>query len=562
MVLDDFFQIEYVAKYQTWTQIWWADSFQLFRPVKNLLFYLIQGLAYKNMAAWHAIGMLCYLFGGTGVFVLLRRVFGDWRWAIVGAALWMLAPTQVSTVIWVSCANISLAAGFLAFSLVQADRAYEVTSRSKCIGHWIFAMLLMVLAQLSYETAVAIPVLLVGLDWFRKRPIFSRAGIARYGCAFLITFVYLIIRSKYGATFNCKENPAFDPAMTQLQLFFSASWIFWRHVGMWVAPIERIEWLSTYVWGKSASTAGLIAAWMGLIALLGTILYCMKRFPLVAFGLFWLLMVHVPSSNFLPNYSGPVEDYYTVIPSIGTVIVMIAIARKIIELRAPVVPESWKKVMMVVLIAMGVWRAFAAVYFALWANVWGTPTMMYFRVSEVRPYQFQNKLYVAIDLIKAKEFAAAKEIALAASKDGPWCANLSVALGEIYNQEGNTAEAVEQYETALKNFEMPTVDDAMLSKLRLAAIYGGDPAKREQAKKYLRDLLEPSDHKFHAAAVYQMARVYALEGNKEKSIVTLERGVRLNPANHALIKTLEDAKAGLYPGSRKVDKEPITPYDL
>lgn len=422
-------------------------------------------------------------------------------------------------------------------------------------------MLLMILAQLSYETAVVIPVLLVGFDWFLKRKIFSPVGIARYGCTLLITLLYLITRSQNGAAFEWEMNRAFDPAMTPLQLSLSAPWIFWRHVGMWVAPIARIEWLSTYLWGKSASVAGLVAAWMGLIVLLGTILYCMKRFPLVAFGLFWLFMVHVPSGNFLPLYSGPIEDYFTVIPSVGTVIVLIALARKITELRVPAISESWKQVLMVVMIAVGIWRAASAVYYVVWAKVWGRPTEMCYRVSEVRPYQFINKHCVALDLIKANDISMAKKIALEAYEEGPWCANISLLLGEVYNCELNTAEAVKEYEIALSNNASPKSDLEFLCKIRLAAIYAEEPAKREQAKIYLREILERED-KLHAAAVYQMARVYALEGNKEKSMATLERGVKLNSTNQALSKALKDAKEGLYPGSRKIDKAPITPFEL
>jgi hypothetical protein len=131
----------------------------------------------------HLFGLACYFWGVAGVHLLARSLSGNRWFGLACAAMWALAPTQVSTILWLSGANISLSVGFLCAALCFYDKARTSPGGA---GRLSVPLLLLAVtfgfaALISYETAVALAPLAVALDWYRGRTVVSRQGIVAAG---------------------------------------------------------------------------------------------------------------------------------------------------------------------------------------------------------------------------------------------------------------------------------------------------------------------------------------------------------------------------------------------
>ncbi|MBC8125673.1 MAG: hypothetical protein H8M99_00800, partial [Gloeobacteraceae cyanobacterium ES-bin-144] len=391
LVLDDWDHVAYVSMFSSWRDCFGVDAYALFRPIKNVVYY---GLRDLPIFQWHAINLSVYLAATLSVYLLMRRLLGSWVWAFCIALLWSTSPTQVSTAVWMAAVNLSLAVVLTCACLYFHDLSGENPrqSRSRMIGLAALSALFLLMAETSYETAICVPGLCVLMDALKKRAVFSRNSIIRYAVLGSVTLAYLAIRSHFGSTYSLQaRNAAFAPDIQNWQLVLSAPWFLWKHFSMWFMPLGRLEFLSSYLWGVSASPLELAAAWIWLAVLLGTIFLTWRRMPWVAFGFLWFLISSFPSSNFIPIRSGPIADYYLVFPGIGLAVALAGFARALLgwmkrnssdqDSHRPLIAGA-------ILFLVGFWRLLCIPMFWLQTSLWNRPLDLYLSVDLTRPAQF------------------------------------------------------------------------------------------------------------------------------------------------------------------------------
>jgi len=544
--MDDTTQFWWIALFSSWWEVVTeTDCYGYFRPVKNTLYYLLRDHPAEPTHLWRLIVLGCYSFGMAGVYVLVRRFFGRWEWAFLATALWALSPTQVSTAIWMPCANLSLAVGLMSMALASYDKLWDSESRRHRLFWTAAAFLLVVPALLCYETVVAVGPLMVLIDWYRRRPLLSRPVLVRWALMALLIAGYLWLRTVAGGRHSALEaNPAFSPDVGRWELFLSAPWMFWRHFSMWIVPMGRLEFLSTYIWGVSASFLTLALSWVFYLGVIGLAVHLAKRNRLIAFGIGWFLIAAFPAGNFVPIFSGPVEDYYVVFPGIGAGIALTGVIMWLVrKIRHPV--RVRPAVPLAVLSVVVLWRGVTTAYFPIVARDWSHPAALYMAVIESRPAQAMAKVFLARSLLDRGMLEEAEVYLMDARDDAPWNRALFPVMGELAFQSGRDEEAIRHLRRNVHR--EPFIPASQFGHLRLGMLLGQIPEEREQARNHLRLILRFPELKRHAAAVVEMARTYELDGRRDLAVRTLERGIKLHKDNPMLRISLRQLKAGEFP---------------
>jgi hypothetical protein len=133
-----------------------------YRPLMLISLALDRAVFGISSAQAHIHSLLWHLLAVAGLYAVIARLFGP-ALAIVGAALFALHPVQVEVLALVAARNDSMAAAlsFLAlYAVLDADASFR---KSAAAGA------LLLLALLSKESAVLMPLVLLGLDFARFR---------------------------------------------------------------------------------------------------------------------------------------------------------------------------------------------------------------------------------------------------------------------------------------------------------------------------------------------------------------------------------------------------------
>ncbi|MES2923792.1 MAG: hypothetical protein V4819_19720 [Verrucomicrobiota bacterium] len=533
-LLDDKTQLEFVKEFRSWKDIFGPDAFGLFRPVKNLLFYLS---GEWSLPVWHGFNLGTFLLTVVGVHLLLRRILGNPAWGLIGAALWATSPTQVSAAVWMTCFNLNLAVAAGCAFLIGHD---HVRTKDRAWFASLMTGLLLVTAQVCYESAVALPLIAIIVDLLRKRPIFTRAAILRYGIYGGLTMAYLIVRSSTGARTSAQGNFGFSPDLELWQLALSAPWFFWRHLSMWLMPFGRIEYCSTYLWGVSAPLWVIAASWVFLAAFFAVIVWTWKRQPWISLGLLWFFVASFPSSNFVPIFSGPIEDYYLIAPSIGLVIALLGCARLLIALRAERSARSPQYGFICGgLLALGItWRALGIPLFWLQAGLWQNPIALYLSYEATRPAQFQLQAIAARLIMEKGNVEVARQLAEQSFAIAPWNPHTLGLIGVIALTE-------EEYDKAISNLDQcmsrsaPHSSVHQFCRLRKADALMARPETRHLVRETLLPLLEDPTGEFHLDAVHTIVKFYLGENKEPQARNAVMRGLQHHPGEKSLLADLE-----------------------
>lgn len=526
--LDDIDQFNHVAKFQSWADAFRGDSFGLFRPFKTVVFYYFEQNGRPPLFIWHLLPLISYLLVIPCLFLFMRKILRDSRWALAVTSVWALSPTNASTAIWMSCYNISISLALACLALFF----YEKWRENPRVSVLSFAGVLMLISQVAYETAVCIPLLCIALDLFRKRTIFTRVAVSGYLMLGLFTVGFLALRKVAGGIGSIgPANMGFDPAMPSWQLVVSAPWFLWRHFSMWFFPVGRIEFISTYVWGKSASTADLVAAWIFLLALVATWAAVLKRYPLPAFGLGWFLISSFPSSNLIPVWAGPVEDYYLVFPAVGLALCLVVITRSFSARFASLRREKQNcrgivliSLILVILVASS--RIAFIPYFHHQSVLWKNPLDLYLQGMSSRPCQFQNKTLAASELLKLGDATTARRFAEESIADAPWYTVGYALRGEIDFIGNNHKVAAMSFDHILSH-TVPYSHYHNLALVRLGEINLRE-GKYQEARWMLLQILNQPGNKYHYPATRMLADIYRGQGNPAKARQTLEKSLGIH----------------------------------
>ena len=526
---DDVPQLEKSSHFTSWKQIFEPDAFNFYRPVKNAIFMGAASLE-KNPVAWHMIGLAAYLAATIGVYRIASICLARPRAAWIATAVWALSPACVSTILWLSCANISIGLAVAAIVFECHERA--ATSRKAA---WLAGALAAYAATLlCYESLIAIPGLLFLRDLQQRRIGFDRRTVIRYGLYTLAAVVFLVVRSHFSAKAigGNDFHSGFGPDTKAIHLTLSAPWFLWRHFLMWVFPFGNIEILGSYQWLKSAPAIVLGLSWAFLVGLLAAAALLWKRFPMAAYGILFFLVASFPSGNFLPGFNGPINDAYLTIPSIGLALIIAAVCEALIrELgKRRREQDSGVVALAAILFLILAWRLpVCGAYFRYWAAVWNQPIKLVLLMSDTRPHQFQSKAYASTILLNEGYLDQAENLANEVLREAPWSPLARLTLARLHSYRGDHASEEVIYRDILSTTNLPqNLRNTAL--VELAEALAKIPERREDAAGLCRTALGEKymSHGFHLRAVVCLAGIYEDQGLRDKAVSTIRKGIGIH----------------------------------
>ncbi|OYV07546.1 MAG: hypothetical protein CFE26_00420 [Verrucomicrobiales bacterium VVV1] len=524
LVFDDPISVAHAKSFTSWKDIFGPDAFRLFRPVKNLQGWLMVKTG-SNLPLWHSINIIAYALAACSVAELTRKLLGSARWGIAAGALWAFSATGVSTAVWLSCLNISIA---VMAATLAVGMHLENSVRDRGVRWNLAAAFCWLIALLCYETAVAVAPLIVVLDWTHGRRIFSKQSLLRYAAFGLAGVIWFTLRTSSGAILSGSAGEvSFPPETPAWQIAVSAPYFLLTHLMMWVAPAGKIEFMSSYVWNESIPSIVHPFCWIILAALILAAFALRKRSPVASFGLFWFLIASVPSGNFVPLRNTPFADYYVPFPSIGLALVLVAALRGLFVLRADDMLGSGQRRLILVL-AFGLigGRAFQLPAFWHWIQTWQTPLLVITESCLVRPKQYFAKSGIAEMMLSVGILEIAEQ------------AMPVMILADIADKTGREEEAIAGFETALdlKHASYRTLE---YCNLRLGQILGRKPGQLDKAMYYLRQVLLRHHSVHHEEAAIAAVQVLEVNGRRKEALETVHKGLGYHPGSLKLQELLK-----------------------
>lgn len=242
-------------------RIWRGDTLQYY-PVFYMSFWLECRLFGMNLAAFHATNVLLHACNAVLAWRVFRRLAVPGAW--LAAAVFAVHPVHVESVTWISERKNVLSCFFCLAALLAYLRHMDY-------GRWrwyVAAFVLYLLALLSKTVTSALPLILLILCWYQRRPV-RRADWLKFAPLLMLGGLMGRATTWYEAQRAGASGAAFDWSLAERSLI--AGRALWFYVGklLWpaglcglyprweIAPADVLQWL----WPASAvATAAVL--WM------------------------------------------------------------------------------------------------------------------------------------------------------------------------------------------------------------------------------------------------------------------------------------------------------------
>ncbi len=279
----------------------------LYVPVTQLSFALDRAVFGDGPSGHHAVNILLHFGAGILLYVFLCNFLGKAVAAFFGAAVFLVHPAQVESVVWIA-ERKSVLSGLFVFAalLAYCRRTRPGSGPFSLAAEWP-ALLFTLLALLSKPIAVIIPPLLVALDLTREeagwpeggRPRVDRGGVAR---SLLSKWPYFLLAlAASGATLfgHASEYSLSIAGRTLSGTLASMLSVIPDYVHLFLFPTSltaiRIVPGSDTIFAPKALLGAVL-----LLATLFTMLRLSGRSRIAAFFSVWLVAAFLPVSNLIP----------------------------------------------------------------------------------------------------------------------------------------------------------------------------------------------------------------------------------------------------------------------
>lgn len=531
---DDRQELVFVRGLPSFGALFGADVFGLFRPVKNLLFRLFVAMSPLGVDACRLVGIAIGIASFFSVLALCRRILGnEWK-AILATSVWLLSPTLVSSAAWLSCVNIQLMVVFATLAMVNHDAAWDGDAFHA--KHIVFAGLLLFLALVSYESAVALVPLLFLFDFYlRPARIRSCSAWTAYGTYAAVAAAYLLLRHAFRA--STMVNGSFTE-IERWQLVVSSPWFAWQHLASWFWPFGRFTVFGSYQWGE-VSWAVLVSCAVLFVMLLAFAITARKKCPILCFSILFALFAFAPVSNCLGLKNGPYGDYYLTLASIG--IATGCVEAVILPLRSK---GRFYAVAIAAAFAFALVRLCAVPEAAEWARLWSRGDLALSDSIRNFPDSFYNKVLAATFFYdagrqeEALELGRQVELAVG-SESSQMCGIHLMRAIHAMRVEKNAEKALDEIGRSVRTdglggsqknrhfYRGCVFEDLVGDETAAEAEYETALAGRWDI-----DLVPCAD---------RLARLRAIRGDLNTAIPLWEKATKLDPGNESVLRNLSTA---------------------
>jgi len=268
--------------------------------------YRISGL---HPASYHWVNLLLHLANTGLVFAFVRKLSGGRRWTTVVTALFFgIHPMHVESVAWISERKDVLYAFFYLIALIAYLKHLE-TRRPI----WLAATGLAFLSSVaSKPAAVVLPLSLVAIDYYRRRPVSALVVLEKVPF-FAVSLVAGVLTFRAQTVVGAVAAPTL---WSPIQRTLLASYCTVTYVAKLFVPVHL-----SAIYPLPSPALGLPAEYsmapIDLAVLLAVIVYLSRRSRPVLFGLAFFFINIVLVLQFVTVGTALIADRYTYIPYIG-----------------------------------------------------------------------------------------------------------------------------------------------------------------------------------------------------------------------------------------------------
>lgn len=240
------------------SHIFQSYNLGMYAPITQVLYALVFAIAGLSPLAFHISGLLLHLANIFILFWIAKKISGQESVALVCCLLFALHPIQTEAVCWPSALSTLLYAFFYLLSIFFYLRFQEGQKR----GWYLLCLLFFLLSILSKSSAVTLPLLLIGLDYFQNKAITQKSLLTKTPF-FLLSLAFGVLtfysRNAEGANIHFSDTGytlferllmvSYTPLFYLFKLIIpigfsflypfpnsgSFTWIFWVSPLVWVA---------------------------------------------------------------------------------------------------------------------------------------------------------------------------------------------------------------------------------------------------------------------------------------------------------------------------------------
>lgn len=428
------------------------------RPVVILSYFFDRAVWGLKPFGYHLTNLLLHLAAVLSLFLLLR-LFHESCLPFFAALLFGLHPVLTEAV---QCPAFREDLLLGLFGLLYLCAAF---ARGPVLPVLLQAAAL-ALALGSKESAVVLPALLVWM-WLcvpTARPA-PRTAIAMLSVSVTLVAAYMM------NSFTGRPLQAAGGVWNGLSLVFpsnllTAPSLFHEYVRLLIWPyplcvdriVEPVLQLSAFRFVKGAFALGL---WAFLSVAL------VRRAPLVAFGMGWMLILFLPVSNLVPLFNPMAERYlYFVAPGFALVAISLLLRVKASQVILPAITAVY---IALVMLRLADWRNDAALWTATLkaepmsarAHTWlgllskhrgelPEAAEHFARASELNPYDTTGLINLGVMYGQMGDYATAERLLREAVRLRPDKADAHWNLATAFTAQGKLAEAAAEFHATLK----------------------------------------------------------------------------------------------------------------
>jgi len=274
----------------------------VYRPLRTAFYSLAYNIFGENPFFYHLFSLFIHISIIFTIYFFIKKITKEIFLSFLTALFFGIHPIHTEAVSFITSSFDNIGILFFFLSLFF----YLGATKRDCFLSFIF----FILAVLTYEVVIVLPLLVILIDFFKKSNI--KTKIKNYIPFFLIAGFFLFIRFFLIKVVSRVEEPLGASYMLTLLTMpkIVLDYIFLLFFSFNLSVNHKVVFAQSYIDP---------VAIFSTICLLGLILaafYLFKKNKIISFTIFWFLITLLPFSNIIP-LQRLIAEVYLYVPSLG-----------------------------------------------------------------------------------------------------------------------------------------------------------------------------------------------------------------------------------------------------
>lgn len=437
--------LRFIPKYFTTNMVAGASKVSnMYRPILTTSFAIDHFIWGFRPYGYHLSSIILHTLNTVFVFLLITLLFHKKLLAFLTALFFSIHPVNSEAVIYASGRTDPLYTFFALLSILSF-LWYEKNTHKRFIRYAI-SLVLFIIALLSKESAVIVPILFVLLYWIQdRRQKIPRTHLFLFLLPFfLFTGIYILLRLtvlNFQNTLNFYNTSNIYTSSFLIRLFTFSN-AFWQYLGIFFFPKDLISARNVPLITSVESIPFMSFLTIFLAFFILSILTYRKN-KIFLFSFLWFFLTLLPSSGIIP-INNIAAEHYLYLPSIGFFLFFSYCISILFSLASR---GAARRFMILVIVIIS---SLLSVRTILRTFDWRDPITFYTRSLIQSPWHIPMRQNLAMSYAEAGELERAiKEYQSVISLSDTY-PNTHHNLANAYKAQKKYKEAEQEYEKALK----------------------------------------------------------------------------------------------------------------